>query len=63
MNNAANTQTIFHSFTGRTMTFELLPDYQTTRVTTHEGKGTDFGREYAAGRLAALLRSGWKRVK
>jgi hypothetical protein len=62
MKNAAMTQTIFHPFTGRSMTFELLADYQTTRVTTQEGKGTDFGREYAAGRLASLLRSGWKRV-
>lgn len=62
MNNAANTTKIFNKFNGRTMAFELLADYQTTRVTTQEGKGTDFSREYAAGRLHALLNSGWKRV-
>ncbi|HEY3494787.1 MAG TPA: hypothetical protein VGK73_08885 [Polyangiaceae bacterium] len=64
MTNAAATRTtIINRHNGRTMSFELLADFQTTRVTTHDGKSTEFGREYAAGRLHQFLRSGWTRVK
>jgi hypothetical protein len=63
MKNAAATQTIINPHNGRTMSFELLADFQTTRITTADGKSGEFGREYAAGRLYQFLRSGWKRVQ